>query len=99
MAANVVWSAVESADTYSTVAVAEVEGVREADVLLVLLPGGFGTHVEIGVALALEKPIVIHAPDRETLNTPYPCLFHYHPNVTLLVCERIDVDAVASAVR
>jgi hypothetical protein len=30
--------------------------VRDADVLIVLLPGGYGTHVEIGAALALEKP-------------------------------------------
>ena len=68
--------------------------MRDADVLLVLLPGGYGTHVEIGVALALEKPVILHAPNRETLAAPYPCIFHYHPGVTLLVSEILDVDAV-----
>ncbi len=29
-----------------------IKGVEEADVTIVLLPGGGGTHVELGVALA-----------------------------------------------
>jgi nucleoside 2-deoxyribosyltransferase len=79
---------------YADIALAELEGVRQADVLIVLLPGGFGTHVEIGAALALGKRVVVHAPDRKTLETPYPCVFHYHPLVTLLVSEHVDVNEV-----
>jgi nucleoside 2-deoxyribosyltransferase len=75
------------------IAVKELSGVGEADILIVLLPGGYGTHVEIGAALALGKPIIIHAPDRKTLDHPYPCPFHYHPNVKLLISEEIDVAA------
>lgn len=40
-------------DEYADIALAEIAAVREADVLVVLLPGGYGTHVEIGAALAL----------------------------------------------
>jgi nucleoside 2-deoxyribosyltransferase len=79
---------------YADTALAEIEAVREADVLVVLLPGGYGTHVEIGAALALGKPVVLHAPDHKTLDTPYPCVFHYHPRVKLLVSEVLDVDEV-----
>jgi nucleoside 2-deoxyribosyltransferase len=79
---------------HATIAVAELEGVREADVLIVLLPGGFGTHVEIGAALALGKPVILHAPNHETLADPYPCVFHSHPAVTLLVSESLDINAV-----
>jgi hypothetical protein len=79
---------------YSETAVAELAAVRAADVLVVLLPGGYGTHVEIGVALALGIKIIIHAPDRRTLETPYPCVFHYHPNVKVLISDPMDVDAV-----
>ena len=68
--------------------------MAEADVLIVLLPGGHGTHVEIGAALALGKPVILHAPDRKTLDAPYPCPFHYHPKVKLLVSEDMDVEAV-----
>jgi hypothetical protein len=81
-------------DAYSDSAVAEIAAVREADVLLVLLPGGYGTHVEIGAALALGRSVILHAPDRKTLDTPYPCIFHYHPRVKLLVSEVLDVDEV-----
>ena len=84
---------------YADMAQAELAGVREADVLIVLLPGGFGTHVEIGAALALGKRIIIHAPDCKTLETPYPCPFHYHPLVTLLVSERVDINAVLASLQ
>ena len=91
-----VWSDVDDngPDGYADVALAELEGVREADVLIVLLPGGYGTHVEIGAALALGKPVIIHAPDHKTLETPYPCIFHYHPGVKLLVSEVLDSEAI-----
>jgi nucleoside 2-deoxyribosyltransferase len=81
-------------EKYADTALAELAGVREADVLIVLLPGGYGTHVEIGAALAFGKPVILHAPDRKTLDTPYPCIFHYHPRVKLLVSEVLDVDEV-----
>jgi nucleoside 2-deoxyribosyltransferase len=79
---------------HAKIAVKELEGIREADVLVVLLPGGYGTHVEIGAALALGKPVIIHSPDQKTLVTPYRCIFHYHPAVKLLVSEALDVEAV-----
>jgi nucleoside 2-deoxyribosyltransferase len=82
---------------YAEIAKAELAGVREADVVIVLLPGGFGTHVEIGAALALRKPIIIHAPDRKTLETPYACVFHYHPLVKLLVSEHLDINTVLAS--
>src|SRR5437016_5310354 len=82
---------------YAGIALAEIEGVHDADVLIVLLPGGFGTHVEIGAALALGKPVIIHASDRKTLETPYACVFHYHPLVTLLVSDRVDINSVIAS--
>lgn len=83
-----------SAAEHGDIAKAELAGVRDADVLIVLLPGGFGTHVEIGAALALGKPVIIHAPDQKTLDTPYKCVFHYHPLVKLLISESLDIDDV-----
>jgi hypothetical protein len=75
----------------------EIEGIRQADVLIVLLPGGFGTHAEIGAAIAFEKPIIIHSPSQAILDTPYPCVFHYHPTIKMIVSERLDLDAVLDA--
>src|SRR5271163_3587690 len=81
---------------HAATAVAELKGVHEADVLIVLLPGGFGTHVEIGAALALGKRIILHSPDQKTLETPYPCVFHYHPSVKLIVSEALEVSKVVA---
>ena len=85
-----------SPESHAATAEAELQGVREADVLIVLLPGGFGTHVEIGAALALEKKVVLHSPDQKTLETPYRCVFHYHPSVKLVVSEVLEVSQVVA---
>ena len=84
----------EGTEGHAHVARAELEGVRQADVLVAMLPGGFGTHVEIGAALALGKPVILHSPDQKTLDTPYPCVFHYHSGVTILISEVLEVDSV-----
>lgn len=92
------WKGEDGANTdgHAAIAVAELQGVRDADVLVVLLPGGYGTHVEIGAALALGKPVILHAPDRKTLETPYLCVFHYHPAVKLVISEPLDVGAIVA---
>lgn len=41
----------------------DIVGVRLAQVVIVLLPGGRGTHVELGVAIGDNKWIHIWAPD------------------------------------
>src|SRR6266853_4344866 len=63
------WSAQEGAGlaAHSELAQAELRAVAVADVLIVMLPGGYGTHVEIGAALALGKNVILHAPNQETL--------------------------------
>ena len=83
-----------SPDKSSDIATAELEGIRLANVVVVLLPGGYGTHAEIGAALALGKPVILHSPDHNTLNTPYPCVFHYHPLIHLIVSEVVDVETL-----
>jgi nucleoside 2-deoxyribosyltransferase len=92
------WTGDDKAGTeaYSELAEAELSGVCKADVLIVLLPGGYGTHVEIGAALALGKRVIIHASDQKTLDTPYPCVFHYHPGVKLIVSEVVDANAIVA---
>jgi len=88
---------ITSPQEYSELALAELKGVRDADLLIVLLPGGYGTHVEIGAALALEKAIILCAPDQKTLNTPYACVFHYHPAIKLVISEVLDIDAILAS--
>lgn len=60
----------------------ERQGIIDADFIVVLLPGGRGTHVELGFALALEKPIILWAADDAMFGaTPETCAFYHHPCV------------------
>jgi len=63
------------------VAAAELAGVASADVVIVRLPGGRGTHVEMGAALALEKPVIIYAEVEKFEVNAQCCAFYHHPGV------------------
>jgi nucleoside 2-deoxyribosyltransferase len=64
------------------VAVFETEGVKDADVVIVLLPGGFGTHTELGAALALGKPVVMWSAYQSDFDLNADSVaFHYHPQI------------------
>ncbi len=43
----------------------EVKGVKDADFVVVLLPGGRGTHSELGMSIALGKKTIIWARDED----------------------------------
>ena len=68
------------------VALKEIQGVVDADFVIALLPARFGTHAELGAALASGKKVFVHAPTEESLygGNPYKCVFYYHPLVTLV---------------
>lgn len=59
----------------SEIAWLELQGVKYADLVVVLLPGGRGTHVEFGAALACEKPIIVHGPDEQVCGETGECIF------------------------
>ena len=64
-------------------------GVAEAELVVLLLPGRFGTHAELGIALATSanKRILLWS---ET-SAPFDgaegfCVFYHHPAVERVVC-------------
>lgn len=72
------------------VASSESRGVLEAELVVLLLPGRFGTHAELGMALATadNKRILLWS------ETPAPfdgtegfCVFYHHPAVERVVCS------------
>jgi nucleoside 2-deoxyribosyltransferase len=94
------WSAhgsVQSEGEKRIAEVAELEmgGVRDADVVIVLLPGGRGTHTELGMAIAWRKPVLVvaiphgrafHAQDGRT------CAFYYAPLVRRVYVSAYEDD-------
>ncbi len=75
------------------VAMAEAAGIAAADIVIVLLPGGRGTHCELGMAIALCKSIYIladpaagfFAQDERT------CAFYHSPTVRRVEGEILDL--------
>lgn len=71
-------------DVLRDTALKESEGVMNADVVVVLLPGGRGTHVELGIAIGFGVPVLLWAPTQEHLET-LPVCFWGHPLVQRVV--------------
>ncbi|MCD5323374.1 MULTISPECIES: nucleoside 2-deoxyribosyltransferase [Pontibacillus] len=59
----------------------EKDGVYEADLVVILLPGGKGTHIELGMALALNKTIILYAPNREVEDFTKTSTFYHLPEI------------------
>jgi hypothetical protein len=53
------WTGHTFDDDPAMVAREDASGVARASAVIALLPGGFGTHVEIGMALGAAKPLCI----------------------------------------
>jgi nucleoside 2-deoxyribosyltransferase len=69
-------------DWTKQVALFERRGVEEADYVVVLLPGGRGTHVELGIALATGKRVVIWSADSRVAEAvPETCAFYHDPSI------------------
>lgn len=82
------------ADKKRAVAAAEASAVAEAELVVLLLPGGFGTHAELGIAIATHanKRILLWS---ET-DAPFGgaegfCVFYHHPRVERIVCAFDDL--------
>src|SRR5207237_7921708 len=67
------------------VATLELDGVSEADFVVVLLPGGNGTHLELGFAIARGKRVFLHSEDSSVFALgPQTNPFYHHLDVTCL---------------
>lgn len=65
--------------TVQAVAWAEMQGVADADIVFVLWPGGRGTHVEMGGALACGIPVVfVSDVDGHHEASSEMCAFYHH---------------------
>lgn len=70
------------------VCAAEVRGVREADIVIVLLPAGRGAHVELGIAIGHHRRprIIVAAVDESLIGTTKAAsIFYHHPRIEHVV--------------
>ena len=69
-------------ETIKSVGQKEYDGVRNADIVVVLTPQGRGTHVELGMAIASNKIVYIcHEDDKYFKCDDNTSAFYWLPNV------------------
>ena len=80
----------------SGTALQELKGVSQADTLFVILPGGAGTHTELGYALAKGIPVYIFGePQDFDHHSGHTTSFYFHPLVaSRIVCNGKVLNAV-----
>ncbi len=87
-----------SKERLQEVAILELKGILAADFVVVLLPGGVGTHVELGFALGNQKKVFLHAEDPQFFELgPQTCAFYHHPDLVCLDCPFADLGTVVHA--
>nr|WP_039813039.1 nucleoside 2-deoxyribosyltransferase [Jeotgalibacillus malaysiensis] len=78
------WTVNERASTLEelqSIGQKEKDAVIEADFLVVLLPGGKGTHIEMGIALGHGKQVFLYSPDEAVSNLGTTSTFYHLPEV------------------
>lgn len=69
-------------EAVNAVARAEHDGVRAAELVIVLWPGGRGTHVELGMALEAGcRVVLVSGVEGHHEASPEVCAFYHHPSV------------------
>ncbi len=62
----------------------EKKGIEDADVVIILLPAGRGAHIELGMALALNKKVFLCAPSQNDFTVENTVAFYGLSNIKQL---------------
>lgn len=68
----------------------EQQGIIDADVVIILLKAGRGSHIELGMALALNKKIFLCSPTEDEFTLENTVGFYQLPNIVKLVGTKDD---------
>ncbi|WP_130860246.1 nucleoside 2-deoxyribosyltransferase [Gracilibacillus phocaeensis] len=74
------WTQNEKANSFerlSNIGEKEREGVMNADFFIILLPGGKGSHIELGIALGLGKRVFLYSPANDIYEYDKTCTFYH----------------------
>lgn len=83
-----------SKERLQEVALLELNGISISEFVVVLLPGGKGTHLELGFAIAKGKKVFLHTEDATLFDLgPQTNAFYHHPGLILLSCPLADIAA------
>lgn len=63
----------------------EKKGIEDADVVIIILPAGRGTHIELGMSIALNKKIYLYSNNEEEFCIDNTVAFYELPSIIKLV--------------
>ncbi len=63
----------------------ESQGIVDSDVVIILLPAGRGAHIELGMAIALNKKVFLCSTTKEEFNIENTVAFYELPKIVKLV--------------
>jgi predicted Rossmann-fold nucleotide-binding protein len=63
----------------------EKQAIANSDVVVVILPGGKGSHIELGLAIAWQKKTFLYSPNLEAMDMQTTSTFYHLPEVQ--ICE------------
>lgn len=69
----------------------ELAAVKNSDFIIVILPAGKGSHIELGIAIGLGKKIFLYSPNKEVNNLEATSTFYHLPEVNKCYGEVEDL--------
>lgn len=77
----------------NTIAHKELEGLLSADFVVILLPGGHGTHFELGAAIAAGKNVIIHSEEKALFEPcQKTCAFYHFSDLSKVACPLEEIE-------
>ncbi len=84
-------SKADSAEALSTIGQLEKNAVSDCDVFFILLPGGKGSHIELGLALAGEKKVYLFSETDVFSDISMSTTFYHLPEVERVIGSLKDL--------
>lgn len=75
----------ESIEDLIKYATLEQKAIEESEVVIIILPAGRGTHVELGMAIALNKKIYLYSNNKEEFDIENTVAFYQLPSIQKVI--------------
>ncbi|MGA9225484.1 MAG: nucleoside 2-deoxyribosyltransferase [Mesobacillus sp.] len=80
----------DSMDILASIGERELSAVRNSDFLVMLLPGGKGSHIEMGIALGLGKRVYLYSPNNDIYEFDKTSTFYHVAGVTKFIGDFVS---------
>ena len=88
---------VTSLEALQKIGMLEKQAIANSDVVVVILPGGKGSHIELGLAIAWQKKTFLYSPNFEAMDMQTTSTFYHLPEVQ--ICEGSIEELISTILR